>query len=196
MTRTTQRLKDGFGRVPGYCPRLLLGLLWGSGRAQDVAEPGAGQDGHSRATAIEVPDAKQCTLAKNFKGGHASRQLTLHRLRDGEPEIVCHADFKSLPPVRGGLRVPEFGLHPHLAAAHFDWTGRHVICPEIERAAARKIEPGMVPVAGQDAVLHASAIEGKPHMRTSVVKGEEATLVFDDQDRSMRPSYYEPPFSH
>jgi hypothetical protein len=52
----------------------------------------------------------------------------------------------------------------------------------------------MVPVAGQDAVLHASAIEGKPHMRTSVVKGEEATLVFDDQDRSMRPSYYEPPF--
>ena len=70
----------------------------------------------------------------------------------------------------------------HLPTAHFGWAGRHVIRPEIERAADRKIEPGMVPVAGQNAVLHASAIEGEPHMRASVVKGINATLVIDDQD--------------
>ena len=156
--------------------------------------PKGGQDGHSRAPATEVPGAEQCSLAKNLERGHASRKLTLHRLRDGEPEIVSHADFEPLPPVGGGVRVPEFGLDPHLPAAHFDWAGRHIIRPEIERAATRKIEPGMVPVAGQNAVLHASAIEGEPHMRASVVERVDATLVTDDQDGSMRTSYDEPPF--
>jgi hypothetical protein len=181
--------------ISGYASDAMeerqIGLLL---RQNGQQVPNGGQHGHSRAPAIEVPDAKQCTLAKNLKWGHASRQLTLHRLRDGEPEIVSHADFKSLPPVRGGFRVSEFGLHPHLSVAHFDWAGRHIIRPEIERAAARKIEPGMVPVAGQNAVFHASAIEGEPHMRTSVVKGVDAAVVFDDQDRSMRSSHHEPAF--
>ena len=79
---------------------------------------------------------------------------------------MSHAGFKPLPPICGGIRVPEFGLDPHLSAAHFDWTGRHIIGPEIERAAAGKIEPGMVPVAGENAVLDASAIEGTPYAGT------------------------------
>jgi len=108
--------------------------------------PKGGQDGHSRAPAREVPAAKQCSLAKNLKRSHARRKLTLHRLCNCEPEIVSHADFESLPPVGGGVRVPELCLDPHLPTAHFDWAGRHIIRPEIERAATRKIEPGMVPV--------------------------------------------------
>ena len=144
--------------------------------------------------ASEVPGAEQCGLAKNLKRSHAGRKLTLHRFRDGEPDVVSHADFEPLPPVGGGVRVLELCLDPHLPTAHFDWAGRHVIRPEIERAATRKIEPGMVPVAGQNAVLHASAIEGETHMRASVVKGVHATLVTDDQDGSMRSPYYEPPF--
>jgi hypothetical protein len=43
----------------------------------------------------------------------------------------------------------------------------------------------MVPVAGQDAILDASAIEGEPHMRASIVKGANSALVFDDQDGSV-----------
>ena len=86
------------------------------------------------------------------------------------------------------------GPDPHLSVAHFDWAGRHVIRPEIERAATRKVEPGMVPMAGQNAVLHAPAIKGEPHMRTSVVKGEDATLITDNQDGSMRTPNEEPPF--
>jgi hypothetical protein len=52
----------------------------------------------------------------------------------------------------------------------------------------------MVPVAGQDAVLNAPAIEREPHMRTSVVKGVNTALVFDDEDRSVRSSHDDPPF--
>jgi hypothetical protein len=132
--------------------------------------------------ATDVSGALRRGLAQDLKGGLAGRKLTLNRFCNGDSEIVSHADFESLPPVRGGLGVPEFSLDPHLATAHFDWAGRHVIRPEIECAATRKIEPGMVPVAGQDAVLHAPAIEGEPHVWASIVKGVNTALVFDDED--------------
>lgn len=52
----------------------------------------------------------------------------------------------------------------------------------------------MVPMAGENAVLHASAIERKPHVRAPIVEGVDATPVADDQDRSMRPAHHQPPF--
>ena len=91
--------------------------------------PKGGQDGHSGAPALEMPGAEQRSLAQNLERGHASDELTLHRLRNGEAEIVGHADLEPLPPPGGWLRVPEFGLDPHLSTAHFDWTGRHIIGP-------------------------------------------------------------------
>src|SRR5271156_1770479 len=51
----------------------------------------------------------------------------------------------------------------------------------------------MVPMAGENAVLHASAIEREPHVRAPIVEGVDATLVTDDQDRSMRPAHHQPP---
>jgi hypothetical protein len=156
--------------------------------------PKGGQDGHSRTPACEVPRAKQRRLPKDFERGPASRKLTLYRLCNGESKIVRHADFEPLPPIRVGFRVPEFGPDPHLPAAQFDWAGRHVIRPEIKGAAARKIEPGMVPVTGENAVLDASAIEGEPHVRASVVKGVNATPIIDDEDGPLRPTHDEPPF--
>jgi hypothetical protein len=46
----------------------------------------------------------------------------------------------------------------------------------------------MVPVAGQNAVLDASAIEREAHMRTAVVQGNDATTLFDNQNRAMWPA--------
>ena len=79
----------------------------------------------------------------------------------------------------------EFSPDPYLPTAHFDRAGRYIVRPEIEGAAARKIEPRMMPVAGQNAILHAATIEWKAHVRTPVVQGVHSILFFDDQDRSM-----------
>jgi hypothetical protein len=91
--------------------------------------------------------------------------------------------------------VAEFNPDPYLPTAHFDRAGRYVVRPEIEGAATRKIEPRMMPVAGQNAVLHAATIKWKAHMRTPVVQGVHSILFFDDQDRSMRSVYQEPSFA-
>ena len=49
-----------------------------------------------------------------------------------------------------------------------------------------------MPVASQNAILHAATIERKAHMRTPVVQGVHSILFIDDQDRSMRSVYQEP----
>ena len=77
--------------------------------------------------------------------------------------------------------------------AHLDGTGRHVVGPQIEGAAARQIEAGVMPMAGQDAVLDAAAVERKTHMRAAIVEREDTPAVVDEEDRPMRPAHDEPP---
>ena len=91
--------------------------------------------------------------------------------------------------------MPEIGLDPNFVPAQFDFARRYVIRPEIKGADARKIEPRVVLVAGQNAVLDAATVERKTHMRTAVVQGKDSTLVFDNQNGSMRAAKNEPPFA-
>jgi hypothetical protein len=49
-----------------------------------------------------------------------------------------------------------------------------------------------MPMAGQDAVVDAAAIERKAHMRAAVVKGEDASPVMNHQDRGMAAMQHEP----
>ena len=89
----------------------------------------------------------------------------------------------------------EIGLDPYFASAQFDCAGRYVIRPEIKGAAARKIEASVVPVAGQNAVLDASAVERKTHVRTAVIQGIDPILIFDDENGAMRSADDEPPLA-
>jgi hypothetical protein len=97
-------------------------------------------------TVIPVPQplrflTPQRSLAKNLERCYAGRQLILNSFCNGEPEIMGHADFEPLPPVCGGIRVPEFSVDPHLFAAHFDWAGR---CNRRSRSSAllSRLSPG------------------------------------------------------
>jgi len=51
----------------------------------------------------------------------------------------------------------------------------------------------MMPVAGQDAVLDAAAIEREAHMRAAIVERENASVVVHQQDRTMTPAHDEAP---
>ena len=117
----------------------------------------------------------------------------MHRLGDDEAEDLREAVVKPLTPMRGGIGMTERGLHPDLAVAHLDRADRHVVRPQVEGAAAFEIEAGVVPVAGQDAVLDAAAIEREAHVRATIVEGEDAPAVVDDEDRTMPPVHDEPP---
>jgi hypothetical protein len=91
--------------------------------------------------------------------------------------------------------MPKIGLDPYFVPAQFDCAGWYVIRPEIKGAPARKIEPRVMPVARQNAVLDASTVEWEAHMRTAVVQGKDSTLVFDYQNGAMRAADDEPAFA-
>src|SRR5215472_5358263 len=109
----------------------------------------------------------------------------MHRLSDDEPEVVGEAVRKALTPVRGGIGITERSLHPDFTIAQFDREDRYVIRPQIEGAAAFEIEAGVVPVAGQDAILDAAPLERETHVRATIVEGEDAPAVVDNKDRTM-----------
>src|SRR5215475_6347929 len=63
------------------------------------------------------------------------------------------------------------------------------------QCAAGSALAGVVPVAGQAAILDAAAIQRKAHMRAAIVEREDTTFVVDDEYRSMRPVHHQPPLS-
>ncbi len=60
-------------------------------------------------------------------------------------------------------------VHPHLVAAHVHRKSAHVIGPLVESPAACQVETGVVPVAGENAVLERAALQGKAHVRAAVI---------------------------
>src|SRR5262249_56024970 len=121
-------------------------------------------------------------LGGEVGGGEVGGELIMQGLGDDEAEVGGEAVRKPLTPVRGGIGMTERGLHPDVAIAHLDWAGRYVVRPQIEGAAAFQIEAGVVPMTGQDAVLDAAALERKTHVRATIVEGEDAPAVVDDED--------------
>jgi hypothetical protein len=118
----------------------------------------------------------------------------VYRLGDDKAEVVGKAVVKPSAPMRRRVGIAERGLHPYFQVAHFDGTGRRVVGPQIEGAAAGEIEAGVVPVAGQDAILDAAAVERKPHVWTAIVEREDAPAVVNYEDRTtMRAAHDEPP---
>jgi len=135
-----------------------------------------------------VAGAEQRYLPGSIRRRHVGREFALHRFGDDKAEVVGEAIVESSAPMRCRISVAEGRLHPNLRVAHFDGTGRHVVGPQIEGAAARKVKAGVVPVAGQDTVLDAPAVERKAHVRTAIVERENALTGVDDEDRTMWPT--------
>src|SRR6266446_5101770 len=83
------------------------------------------------------------------------------------------------------------GGDPHLATvAHLHRRSGDVIGPKVKGAAARDVEAGVMPMAGQDVVLHRAAVQGKAQMRAAVVQSEDPFLVIDDEQRAVLAGHH------
>src|SRR5215213_7798727 len=97
-------------------------------------------------------------------------------------------------PIPSRVGIAEHRPHPDLTSrTNLDGTGRHVVRPQIESAAACQFEARVMPVAVHDSVLNAAAIERETHMRAAIVEGEHAPLRVHEQDRSMAAMHEKPP---
>ena len=158
---------------------------------QEIGERREDRETHAPAVAVLRPEQRH--LPHDVGPRYVGRELTMHGLGDDEAEVVGEAVRKPLTPVRGGIGMTERGLHPDVAIAHLDRADRYVVRPQVEGAAAFEIEAGVVPMTGQDAVLDAAALEREAHVRATIVEGEDAPAVVDDEDRTMATVHNEPP---
>jgi len=118
--------------------------------------PGEGGD------RLDDPPAATC---------QARRQLTVYRLRDHQAEIMAEPVVEPFAPMVKRVPVAEHGFDPDLAArTDLDGTGRHIVCPEIECAAALQLEARMMPMAVRMPSSMLPRSSGKSHMRAAVVE--------------------------
>ena len=167
-----------------------VGLLFRQ-NGQEIAK--RGKNRQANPPTIAVLDPEQRDLPHDIWRRYASRKLAVNGFGDDKAQDMRKAVVEPLAPVRSRIRVAEDGPHPDLAIAHLGGAGRHVVCPQIEGTATREIEAGVVPVAGQGAVLDAAAIQGKAHVRAAIVEREDSIFVVDNEYRSMRPVHDQPP---
>ena len=144
------------------------------------------QRGQPGAPAIAMGGAVQQGVAHEVGGRHARRGRAQHRLADHQADVVGKTIVQAPPPMGRLLARRRLGRHPDLAVDDAHGAHRHVVGPEIEGRAAAQIEASVMPVAGEDAVLDAAAMERKTHVRTAVVERHHVVAVGHDQHRPGR----------
>ena len=143
------------------------------------------EDGQADTPPVAILRAEQRNLAQHRRGRLARGEEATHRLGDDQIQLVGQALRQPPAPVAHRVGTVEYRSDPGLVIAQLDETGWHVVGPQVERAAAGQIEPGVMPMAGQDAVLDRAAVEREAHMRAAVVEGADPPLVADHEDRPM-----------
>ena len=142
-----------------------------------------GEHGHRRAPAGRAVGGAEL-------GAHAQRRTVVraggvesqHRFSRNQPDVVLQAVLKPADPVRFLVPLHRLWVHPHLPILHRDREAANVVGERVERAPTGEIEPRIVPVAGQDAVLHAAPVQRESHVRATVVHGVHLAVVVDHRD--------------
>ncbi len=131
----------------------------------------ASADREAHAPAIAVARPEQGHLPHDVRSRHVCRKLTIDRFGDHEPQIVGETIGKPLTRMRSRIGMSERGFHPDLSITQFDRKGWYIVGPKIKGTAASEIETGVVPMAGQNAIVDAAPLERESHVRATVIEG-------------------------
>ena len=102
--------------------------------------------------------------------GHDQRDVALQPL----PQALAQV---------GRPVLPRREIDPHLAVPDLHGKDARLVGELVEGPAALEIEAGVVPVAGQDAVLQGAPVQGKAHVGTAVVHGVHPAIVEEERER-------------
>ena len=106
-----------------------------------------------------------------------------HGLRDHERRVPLETVVQ--PGAAQRERVAErCQIDPDVAPSRSS-TGKHaqLVGPLVERASGGHVETGVVPVAGEDAVVQRPAMEREAHVRAAVVDGTHVVAVGEEGER-------------
>lgn len=99
-----------------------------------------------------------------------------------EVEILLKSIAQPAEPAILLVHAGWIGIDVDDAAFDLGLVDLNVVGEEIEGAAALKIEAGVMPVAGENAIADGATIERESHMWTAVVDGVGPTIADKDDD--------------
>src|SRR5262249_7318983 len=133
--------------------------------------------------ALAVGSPIEQSVAHDFRGRHACRGSSQHRLANHQADVVGKAVMQSAAPMCRLIAHCPPGRHPHVTVDNAHYAQGHVVGPQVEGRPAAQVETGMMPVAGENAVLDAAAVERKTHMRAAVVERDYVLAIGHDKHR-------------
>jgi hypothetical protein len=74
-------------------------------------------------------------------------------------------------------------IHPYLTLSNLDREYACLVSKLVEGSAALEVETGMMPVAGEDAVLEGAPVQGESHVGTAIVQSVHPTVMEEERQR-------------
>jgi hypothetical protein len=113
-------------------------------------------------------------------------QVAVHQMHDGfrddQREILPKPGGQTFGPVFDRVPRPaRIRSHVEFSVSHLGRITRDVVGPKVEGIPARQIKTGVMPVAGEDAVLNRPLRQRKSHVRAPIVDGVELPFVVEDR---------------
>jgi len=156
-----------------------IGLLLRQ-RRNEVAE--CGNNGLADAPPVTVADTEQHGIANQPTIVGAVTAETEHGFGKNEADIVLQPLAQPVAPVIIAIGVARPSADPHRSlVAQLDRSGRNIIRPEIESAAAGEVKAGVMPVTGQNAVFNRAAVKRETEVRATVIERVDAILIVHDE---------------
>ena len=112
------------------------------------------------------------------------------RLRDHQADVLLHPLLEPSEPVMRRRPGRRYGVDEDLAVPDLDRIGGHVVGEQVEGAAAGQVEAGVMPVAGEDAVLDGAAVKRKAHVRAAVIDRVDLVVVIKHGDRAVLAGHH------
>jgi hypothetical protein len=126
-------------------------------------------------------DAELQSCAENLHPTLISVDERDRRLREHERDVPLETVVQPLALVRDVVEGRR-GVDVDVVAVELDREAAQIVCPLVERPAGAQVEPGVVPVAGQDPVRDRAAVQRKAHVRAAVVDGEDLVALGEEAD--------------
>ena len=171
------------GAVPGDLDQSVVHGRDPLGSREAVADVGHGaEDGEARTPVPAMTDSVKSPLPCDLVVGHTAVVQSHHRFAHDQAEILLHPLREPLAPAPDRIDRRRRDVQKDLPVPDLYAVGIHIVGEQIEGAAAHQVEARMVPVAGEDAVLHGAAMQRKTHVGAAVVDGVQLPIVVEDHD--------------
>ncbi len=152
------------------------------------------QKRHAFAPAVVILAAEAGDLADDFNPIGAEPSQRQNRFGLYQADFLLEALGEPAQRTRAAFDLARLSRDVDRAVDHFRVECRHIVGPKVECTARAQIEPGFMPVAGDEAVTNRPAVQRESQMWAAVIDRENPAVLPEHGDRPVASRNDDDPF--